>query len=128
MAEKFRTVEAYRNYFADFLVGLKQPVRDKIYWTIRLIETIPRVSEKYLKKLAGTEGLFEMRIEFGGDMFRIFCFFDDNKLIVLLNGFAKKTQKTPKQEIERALRLREQYYEEESESDAAIRPNRSGIR
>ena len=114
MAEKFRTVEAYRNHFADFLAGLKQPVKDKIYWTIRLIETIPRVSEKYLKKLAWTEDLFEMRIEFGGDIFRIFCFYDDNKLIILLNGFAKKTQKTPRREVERALRLREQYYEEKS--------------
>ncbi|MCC7308110.1 MAG: type II toxin-antitoxin system RelE/ParE family toxin [Acidobacteria bacterium] len=114
MAEKVRTVEAYKNYFADFLAGLKRPVKDKIYWTIRLIETIPGVSEKYLKKLAGTEGLFEIRIEFGGDIFRIFCFFDDGKLIILLNGIAKKTLKTPKREIERALRLREQYYEEKS--------------
>ena len=114
MAEKFRTVEAYRNYFADFLSGLNQPVRDKIYWTIKLIETIPRVSQKYLKKLAGTDGLYEMRIEFGGDIFRIFCFFDDGKLVILLNGFAKKTQKTPRAEIERALRLRQQYHEEKS--------------
>jgi len=114
MAEKFRIVEAYKNYFSDFLAGLSQPVRDKIYWTFNLIETIPRVSEKYLKKLAGTDGLYEIRIEFGGDIFRIFCFFDDGKLVILLNGFAKKTQKTPKREIEHALRLREQYYEEKS--------------
>jgi phage-related protein len=114
MAEKFRTVEAYKNYFADFLAGLAQPVKDKIYWTFRLIETIPRVSEKYLKKLEGTDGLFEIRIEYGGDIFRIFCFFDEGKLVILLNGFAKKTQKTPRREIKRALRLREQYYEEKS--------------
>jgi len=114
VAEKVRAVEAYKNYFADFLAGLKRPVKDKIYWTIRLIETIPRVFEKYLKKLEGTEGLFEIRIEYGGDIFRIFCFFDDGKLIILLNGIAKKTRKTPKREIERALQLREQYYEEKS--------------
>lgn len=114
MAEKVRTVEAYKNYFADFLAGHKRAVKDKIYWTIRLIETIPRDSEKYLKKLAGTEGLFEIRIEYGGDIFRIFCFFDDGKLVILLNGIAKTTLKTPKREIERALRLREQYYEEKS--------------
>ncbi len=114
MAEKFRTVEAYKHYFADFLAGLKQPVKDKIYWTFNLIETIPRVSEKYLKKLEGTESLFEIRIEFAGDIFRIFCFFDEDKLVILLNGFAKKTQKTPKREIERAVRLQEQYYEEKS--------------
>lgn len=112
MAEKFRTVEAYKHYFADFLAELKQPAKDKIYWTFNLIQTIPRVSEKYLKKLEGTDGLFEIRIEFGGDIFRIFCFFDDGKLVILLNGFAKKTRKTPRREIERALRLKEQYHEE----------------
>ena len=114
MDETFRTVEAYRNYFADFMSGLSKAVKKKIYWTLNLIETLPRVSEKYLKKLVGTEGLYEIRIEFGGDIFRIFCFFDDGKLVILLNGFAKKTQKTPIRGIERALRLREQYYEEKS--------------
>ena len=93
MVEKFRTVEAYKNYFADFLAGLRQPVKDKIYWTIRLIETFPTISEKYLKKLQGTDGLFEIRIEFGGDIFRIFCFFDDGKLIILLNALQKRHRK-----------------------------------
>jgi len=112
MAESFRTIEAYKDYFADFVARLKAPVREKIYWTLRLIETIPRVSEKYLKKIEGTNGLFEIRIEFGGYIFRIFCFFDDGKLVILLNGLAKKTRKTPKREIERALRLMDEYYEE----------------
>jgi len=75
---------------------------------------VPRVSEKFLKKIDGTDGLFEIRIEYGGDIFRIFCFFDYGKLIILLNGFAKKSQKTPKREIERALQIKEQYYEERS--------------
>ncbi|HQU94034.1 MAG TPA: type II toxin-antitoxin system RelE/ParE family toxin [Pyrinomonadaceae bacterium] len=114
MAEKFRTVEIYKNYFTDFLTGLPQPAKDKVYWTIGLIETVPRVSERYLKKLEGTDGLFEVRIEFGGNIYRIFCFFDEGKLVILLNGFVKKTQKTPRREIERALRLRQQYYEEKS--------------
>ena len=114
MVEKFRTVEAYKNYFADFMARLSLPVKKKVYWTLNLIETVPRVSVKYLKKLEGTDGLFEIRIEFGGDIFRVFCFFDEGKLIILLNGFAKKTQKAPKREIERSLRLREQYYEEKS--------------
>jgi phage-related protein len=114
MAERFRTVEAYKNHFADFLAGLRQPVKDKVLWTLRLIESIPKISEKYIKRLKGTDGLFEIRIEFGGDIFRVFCFFDEGKLVILLNGFSKKTQKTPKREIERALRLRSQYYEEKS--------------
>lgn len=114
MAESFRSVEAYKSYFADFMSGLERPIKEKVYWTLRLIETVPRVSGKYLKKLEGTDGLVEIRIEFGGNVFRIFCIFDQDKLVILLNGFAKKTQKTPKREIERALRLKEQYYEEKS--------------
>lgn len=114
MAETFRTVETYGSYFADFIAKLERPVRDKIYWTLRLIETVPRISDKFLKKLTGTDGLYEIRIEHGSNIFRIFCFFDEGKLVILLNGFAKKTQKTPTREIERALRLREQYYEEKA--------------
>lgn len=114
MAEKFRKIEAYRDYFSDFLSQQKQAVKDKIYWTLTLIEEMPRISETYLKKLEGTAGLFEVRVQFGSDIFRIFCFFDKGKLIILLNGFQKKTQKTPQREIERALRLREEYYAEKS--------------
>ena len=112
MNEKFRSVQTFRNYFSDFLSKQKQSVRDKVYWTIKLVEEMPRVSEQYLKSLEGTDGLYEIRVQFAGDIFRIFCFFDDGKLIILLNGFSKKTQKTPRKEIELALRLRDQYHEE----------------
>ncbi len=112
MVEKYRTVEAFRDHFANFLSKQTQAVRDKVYWTIKLIEEVPRVSEKYLEKLEGTDGLYEIRVQFGGNIFRIFCFFDEGKLIVLLNGFGKKTQKTPRREIELAVRLKEEYYAE----------------
>lgn len=72
------------------------------------------VPEKFFKHLAGTEGLFEIRIRVGTDIYRIFCFFDEGKLIILLNGFRKKTDKTPKNEIEKAGRLKLKYYEEKS--------------
>ncbi len=114
MAENIRTILAYKDYFADFMAEQNLPVKKKIYWTLSLVETEPRVSKKFLKKLEGTNGLFEIRVEIGGDIFRIFCFFDEGKLVVLLNCFAKKTQRTPPREIERALRLRKQYYEEKS--------------
>lgn len=58
-----------------------------------------------------TDGLYEIRVQFGSDIFRIFCFFDEGKLIVLANGFQKKTQKTPKSEIEKALKIKHEYYE-----------------
>jgi len=62
-----------------------------------------------LKHVQGTEGLYEIRIKIGSDIFRIFCFFDEGKLVVLVNGFQKKTQKTPKSEIEKALKIKNEY-------------------
>ena len=99
----------YKDYFTDFYFHQKQKVKDKIIWTFRLIETIQVVPEKYLKHLEGTEGLYEIGIQHGSDIFRIFCFFDKGQLIVLANGFHKKTQKTPKSEIERALKIKKEY-------------------
>jgi phage-related protein len=84
-------------------------VKDKIIWTIELIEDMPRVPEVYLKHLEGTDGLYEIRVQTGSDIFRIFCFFDKGQLIVMMNGFQKKDQKTPKKEIEKALKIKEEY-------------------
>jgi len=112
MSEKFRTVVLYKNYFADFFAKQKQKVKDKIVWTLKLIEELPRIPEIYLKSLEEADGLFEIRIKQGSDIFRIFCFFDEGKLIILMNGFIKKTQKTPKQEIEKALKIKKEYYDE----------------
>ena len=111
-SKKYRTVIGYKSYFEDFLLKQKQKVREKIAWTFLLIEEIQQIPETYLKHIEGTEGLYEIRIQFGSDTFRIFCFFDEGKLIVLANGFQKKTQKTPKKEIEKALKIKEEYYED----------------
>ena len=73
-----------------------------------------KMPEKYLKHLTGTVGLYEIRVSAGRDIFRIFCFFDEGRLVIVLNGFQKKTQKTPPNEIERAERLRKQYYEDKA--------------
>lgn len=109
---KLRTVTLYKNYFSDFFQNQKQIVKDKILWTFRLIETQQQISTDYLKHLEGTEGLYEIRVQQGSDVFRIFCFFDEGKLIVLANGFQKKTQKTPKIEIEKALKIKREYEQE----------------
>ena len=84
-------------------------MKDKIIWTLDLIEELPRVPETYLKHIENTDGLYEIRVQQGSDIFRIFCFFDHGQLVVLANGFQKKTQKTPKQEIEKALKIKEHY-------------------
>ena len=87
-------------------------MKDKIIWTFELIEEFQRIPETYLKHIENTEGLFEIRIQQGSDIFRIFCFSDHGKLVVLANGFQKKTQKTPKKETERALKIKEEYENE----------------
>ncbi len=112
MSEKFRAVVFYKNHFNDFFAEQKQKVKDKIIWTLRLIEELPRVPETYLKSLAETDELFEIRIKQGSDIFRVFCIFDEGKIIVLFNAFQKKTQKTPKKKIEKALKIKDEYYAE----------------
>ena len=90
----------------------RDKVKDKIIWTFELIEELHRVPETYLKHIENTDGLFEIRVQQGSDIFRIFCFFDHGQLVVLANGFQKKTQKTPKQEIEKALKIKKEYENE----------------
>jgi phage-related protein len=109
MSKKIRSVYLYKNYFTDFFSKQNQKVKDKIIWTFRLIESQSRVPEDYLKHMEGTDGLYEIRVKLGSDAFRIFCFFDEGKLIVLANGFQKKSQKTPKSEIEKALQIKQEY-------------------
>ena len=110
--QKIRTVIFYKNYFDDFFIKQREKVQAKIVWTIDLIEEFHRVPETYLKYIENTEGLYEIRVQQGSDIFRIFCFFDDGKIVVLTNGFQKKTQKTPKFEIEKALKIKKEYESE----------------
>ena len=111
---KIRQVVAYKNYFEDFLKKQNRKVQNKIYKILEAIETLEKVPERYLKHLKGTNGLYEARIQLGSNIWRVFCFFDRGKLVILLNGFQKKTQKTPKKEIDKAVKLMKQYYEEKS--------------
>jgi phage-related protein len=107
--EKIRTIILYKDYFTDFYEKQREKVKDKILWTFKLIETILHVPEEYLKHMESYDGLFEIRVKQGSDIYRIFCFFDQGKLIVLANGFHKKSQKTPKSEIEKALKIKNEY-------------------
>jgi len=109
---KYRNAFLYKDYFQDFFQKQRQKVKDKIIWTIKLVETLPIVPEEYFKYLEDTEGIYEIRVKFGNDIFRILSFFEKGKLIVLANGFQKKTQKTPKSEIEKAERIKTEYFNE----------------
>lgn len=108
--EKIREVIAYKDYFENFLKKQSVKIQNKIYKVIEIIETFERVPTKYLKSIVGAKGLYEARIKLGSNIWRVFCFFDEGKLVILLNGFTKKTQKTPKNEIEKAKRLMQEYY------------------
>jgi len=111
---KVREVIAYKNHFEDFLLAQPIKVQDKIYKVIEIIETYERVPSNYLKAITGTKRLYEARIKLGSNIWRVFCFFDKGKLVILLNGFTKKTQKTPKKEINKAIKLMNSYYEDKN--------------
>ena len=106
---KVREVIAYENHFEEFLLEQPQKVQDKIFKIIEAIETLERVPANYLKSMEGTNGLYEARIQLGSNIWRVFCFFDNGKLVILLNGFQKKSQKTPKNEIDKAERRLQEY-------------------
>lgn len=112
-----KTVFFYKRYFLDFYDAQTPEVKKKITHVLHLIQELERVPEKFLKHLEGTKGLYEIRIKVGSEIFRIFCFFAEGNLVVLLSGFQKKSQKTPKNELEKAKKLREEYIHEKEKSD-----------
>jgi phage-related protein len=105
-----RTIIFYEDYFIDFYKTLDNKVKEKVKYVLELVKQVERVPKKFLAPMAGCDGLFEIRVEYQSSIFRIFCCFDQGKLVILFNGFQKKTQKTPKVEIERAMRLKEEYF------------------
>jgi len=110
--EKVRYIIFFKKYFTDFFEKQTQKVREKIVWTFDVIEKVKNVPEAYLKHIENTEGLYEIRVQQGSGIYRIFCFFDEGKLVVLANGFQKKTQKTPRREIDLALKIKQEYEQE----------------
>ena len=107
-----RQVIAYKKYFLEFYEEQPDNVQAKIEWTLNLIRVTRQVPEKYFKHMEGTKGLYEIRVEVGSNIYRIFSFFDKGNLVVLGNAYQKKTQKTPKQELEKALKIMEEYQNE----------------
>jgi len=110
--EKIRTIVAYKHYFEEFLGKQSVKVQNKIYKILEIIEYQQLIPTKYLEHLTGSEGLYETKISLGSNIWRVFCFFDEGYLVILLNGFQKKSQKTPKTEIELAKKIKKEYFEE----------------
>ncbi len=110
--DKKRELFFYKDYFSDFYAEQPHKVQKRILWTLRVVEELDRIPEVYFKHLENADGLYEIRVQSGNDIYRIFCFFDKNNLVVIGHGFQKKRQKTPPKEIERALRIKKEYHEE----------------
>ena len=96
----------------EFIVGLTDKQAQKVAWVLNLIEDMDMIPAQYWKKLTNTDNIWEARIQFGGNIFRILGFENGGEFVVLTNGFAKKTQKTPRREIELAEQRKKIYLEE----------------
>jgi len=105
-----RKILFFRDYFLDFYQSLDAKDQEKIEYVLNMVKNLQWVPKKFLKHIEGTDGLFEIRVSSFHSDFRIFCFFDTGMLVILLTGFKKKTQKTPKKEIDHALKLMKEYY------------------
>jgi phage-related protein len=110
MNERFiREIFYYKHYYLEFFNTLRPAVQKKFNWTLQLIATVERIPVRYFEHITNSTGLFEIRVEVGSDIFKVFSFFDKGNLIILVNGFQKKTQKTPAREIELAEKLKDEY-------------------
>jgi phage-related protein len=109
-----RKIIFYENYFIEFYQKQDGKVKRKIQYVFELIKQVDRVPEKFLKHINGTNGLYEIRVEYQSNIYRVFCCFDQGQLVVLFNGFQKKTQKTPKKEIDKAIRLMKEYFDKKN--------------
>jgi phage-related protein len=110
-----RDIFYYEHHYLEFYKKQTPEVKKKLIWTLDLISSIERVPEKFFKHITGSDGIYEIRVEVGTNIFRVFSCFDKGKLIILFNGFQKKTQKTPMNEIALAEKLKKQYFNEKDE-------------
>ena len=109
MKEK-RQLIFFKNYFKNFFDPLNIKLKNKIDEVLFLIRIADRIPSKFFKSMSGADGLFEIRIEYQSNIYRVFCCFDEGNVIVLFNGIQKKKQKTPRKEIEKALRIKGEYF------------------
>lgn len=104
-----RKIIAYGTYYKDFFDTLDRPTQEKILYGMLQLKTQERLSSRFVKHIR--DGLFELRIEWRGNIYRIFFCFDEGHIVILFNAFQKKTQKTPEKEINKALKLKAEYEE-----------------
>lgn len=103
-----RRILTFKHYFTDFISDLDEKTRTKIKQGLLLLATQPRVSSKFVSHI--DDGIYELRTLWDGNIYRTFFIFDEGNVVVLFNGFQKKTQKTPKKEIDKAKTIKIEYY------------------
>lgn len=110
--ERHRKIIFYKSYFLDFFDQQTEKVKEKIDHVLFVVTVADRIPQKFFQHLEGTNGLYEIRIEFQSNIYRIFCCFDEGQVVVLFNGFQKKTQKTPFGELDKAVKIMNDYFDE----------------
>ena len=110
-----RRIFTYGGYFEAFMSTLKEKEQEKIQYGLLLLKTQDRLSTKFIKLIK--DGLYELRTEYGGNIFRVFFIFDEGKIVGLFNGIQKMSQKTPPKELEKALKIKEAYYADKQSSN-----------
>ncbi len=111
--KRYRQIIYLKKYYFDFFDKQSEKVKDKIDYVLFLITVADRIPKKFFQHLEGSNGLYEIRVEYQGNIFRIFCCFDEGNLVVLFNGFQKKSQKTPKNELDKAVKIMKEYFDEQ---------------
>jgi len=112
--EVIRKIRVYGGFFEAFMDTLTEKERDKVEYGLLLLKTQERLSVKFVKLIR--DGLYELRTIYNGNIYRVFFIFDEGNIVVLFNGFQKKSQQTPPDEINRALRIKEEYYADKQSS------------
>ena len=108
--EKVRRIKLFKSYYKEFYVAQTQTVRDKINFVLRLVETQRIIPKKFFRFLEGSDGIYEIRVEIEGNIYRVFCCLDEGAVVVLFHGIQKKSQKTPPKEIKRAETIKKEYF------------------
>lgn len=110
--ERHRQILFFKHYFFDFFNRQSEKVKEKIDRVLFVVTVADRIPQKFFQHIEGTDGLYEIRIEFQSNIYRVFCCFDEGQVVVLFNGFQKKSQKTPSGEIDKAMKIMSDYFEE----------------
>ena len=113
-----RKIRTYGGYFESFMDTLSVKDQDKIQYALLLLKTQERLPAKFVKLIR--DGLYELRVESNSNIYRVFFIFDDGQIVVLFNGFQKKTQKTPLNEIKKALKIKEEYYGDKQSQNSGL--------